>query len=136
MVWSDFIAKGVVRKVSVDMELSKSLVKMSNSRIEFLKKQIIADNSASILASEYYEALREVCEAIFAAKGFKVYSHEAITSFIKEILMDDNSAYIFDRYRKIRNSINYYGKQIGKEEARKASIEIPKLIEFFKSKYL
>ncbi len=136
MSWEYFIEKKVVRKATPDTELAKSLVEMSERRLVFLQKQEIDNSSASIVASEYYEAVREICEAILAVKGFKVYSHEAITSFLLEVLKDDYSAATFDRYRKIRNGINYYGKQIAKEEAEKASSEIRLLVKSLKSKYL
>ncbi len=136
MGWAYFVEKKVVRKATPDLELAKSLIKMSDARLQFLQKQEIDSSSASVIASEYYEAVREVCEAILAVRGFKVYSHEVITSFLSEILKDDYSSATFDRYRKIRNGINYYGKQIAREEAEKASSEIRQLIKSLKSKYL
>ena len=35
----------------------------------------------------------------------------------------------FDRYRRLRNGINYYGEDIDIETVKEAIIEIPKLIK-------
>ena len=42
----------------------------------------------------------------------------------------------FDRFRKIRNGINYYGKNITSEECKENIKEIIKLINMLKEKYL
>ena len=131
----DCLHEGKMRRSSPDIQLAKSMLSMSNLRLEFLNKQVIDDKNASILMSEYYEALREVFEAIMSIKGFKSYSHECITHFIKEILKEDVISEKFDRYRKIRNRINYYGKQVSKNETENASKEIKKIISILKNKY-
>lgn len=86
--------------------------------------------------SNYYEALREVVESICQLHGWNVYSHEALTSFLAEILREETIARKFDRFRKIRNGINYYGKRITAAESSENKKEILKLIETVKSKYL
>ncbi|MBI2580510.1 hypothetical protein HYV85_01745, partial [Candidatus Woesearchaeota archaeon] len=35
----------------------------------------------------------------------------------------------FDRYRRLRNGINYYGEGIDVETVKEAIIEIPELVE-------
>ena len=133
MFWQECLEKGFVRKSTPDKELAKSLLKMAETRLHFIKSIIIEQSNASIITGEAYEALREVCEALIATEGFKVYSHECITSFIKEISKDEYSAIIFDRYRRVRNAINYYGRQVSSEEARQAVAEISELITKLKT---
>src|SRR3989344_6276375 len=102
MNFQDFIDKGIVRKGSPDVSLAKSLITMSENHIETIKSIEVTDKTASTVMSDYYEALREIVEAICAVKGYKVYSHEAFTYFLKENgegLIADK----FDRFRKIRN---------------------------------
>ena len=55
---------------------------------------------------------------------------------ISDILNEKEIADAFDRYRKIRNSINYYGTPISLAETQKALVEIPKFIENLRKKYL
>ncbi|MCD6464368.1 hypothetical protein J7L02_02485, partial [Candidatus Woesearchaeota archaeon] len=55
-------------------------------------------------------------------------SHEAITHFISDVLKESAVALKFDRYRKLRNSINYYGQFVKIATVKNALIEIPKMI--------
>lgn len=136
MNFEDFIRKNLVRKASSDVELAKSLIAESGKILIVIKELNPNDTNATVLMRECYEAFRQICEAIAVHKGYKIYSHEAITSFIAEILNEKEIAEVFDRYRKIRNSINYYGTPISVEEVQKALVEIPKYIEVLKKKYL
>ena len=59
-----------------------------------------------------YDCLREVLEALAIKKGFKIYNHECFCAFLKNICNEFSFAESFDRFRKIRNKINYYGKKV------------------------
>ena len=83
----------------------------------------------------YYEALREIIEALASKEGYKVYSHEAFTAYFKQ-LKDYEFAEKFDRFRKIRNAANYYGKPVDIGEAKASAVEIMVLIKKIKEKYL
>ena len=48
--------------------------------------------------------------------------------FIEEILNEPKLSAKFDRYRKIRNGINYYGDDVSEETVKEALIEIPELM--------
>jgi len=135
MRFQDFIDEQKARKASPDKQLAKSLAKMSDRHIEVIKKLELTETSASTVMTTYYESLREIIEAIAAMRGYKVYSHEAFTYFLKEIgetSMSDK----FDRFRKIRNGINYYGKQIDKASAESSIRDIEEMITKLKEKFL
>ena len=136
MNFENFIRKNLVRKSVPDIELAKSLIIESNKILLVVNGLALNDTNSSVLMRECYEAFRQICEAIAVNKGYKIYSHEAITSFVGEILNEKEIAESFDRYRKIRNSINYYGTPVNIEEVKKALAEIPKFIEIIKKKYL
>ena len=76
-----------------------------------------------------YDALRILLEAIAIEKGFKIYNHECYTAFIREVLKESRLADEFDKFRRIRNAINYYAKQISNEEAETI---VPGMQEFIK----
>ncbi|MBI4164007.1 MAG: hypothetical protein HY512_04035 [Candidatus Aenigmarchaeota archaeon] len=135
MRFQDFIERGTVRKGERDIQLAKSLIKMSENQIKSMQSLGLTDVTASTIMATYYEALREIVEAICAKSGYKVYSHEAFTYFLKE-LGEDVIAEKFDRFRKIRNGINYYGKQIDKESVKTNKEDIVKIIGSLKSKFL
>jgi len=135
MNFNDFIDNKKVRKSEPDTPLAKSLIVMSENHIDTIKPIEVTDKTASIIMSDYYEALREIIEAICAIKGYKVYSHEAFTYFLKEN-NEDLVADKFDRFRKIRNSIHYYGKQANKDSVKEDKKEIEKIIKYLKEKFL
>ena len=69
-----------------------------------------------------YDALREALEALCILHGYKVTNHVCLRELLNKLETDfDYSS--FDRFRYIRNGINYYGKKVdfeqGKEIIRK-----------------
>lgn len=62
-------------------------------------------------------------------KGYKFISHEAIIYFIDEILAERKISLKFDKYRKIRNGINYYGDDVAPETVKEALKEIPEIVK-------
>jgi len=135
MKFEDFIKQGQARRASPDISLIKSLYKNTLNDLEYLKNQQINEISARKIVSNYYDCLRSILEAIASLNGFKIYQHEAFTFFLKE--KDEEIQSIkFDRFRKIRNKINYYGGDILKEEAKEISEEIKRLINYLIEKYL
>lgn len=132
---NDFIEKGQVKRADKDISLAKSLVSTAENDLIFLKNSEIDKYSARKIMTGYYDILRSILEAISILNGYKIYSHEAFTYFLKQI-NEDLIANKFDRLRKIRNGINYYGKDISVEEVKENAKEIIKLIEELKNKYL
>jgi len=66
---------------------------------------------------------------IFQKKGYKIYNHECYCAFLKEIAGKSDIGDEFNSFRKLRNSINYYGKDISAEEANPVLKDMSKLIE-------
>jgi len=135
MNFKDFINTKYVKKTLPDKALIKSLLETAESDILFLKKIVLDNNSARKVMTNYYDVLRSVLEAIASKFGYKIYSHEIFAQFLKHI----NEHFIaekFDRFRKIRNNINYYGKNISILEAKELVPEITRIIEILKKKYL
>ena len=130
MDWRECIKERIIKEIKEDQNLIKSTIKIAEAKIE----------SANILPEAYhiskiclfYDALRGFLEAISLKKGYKVYNHECYTSFIKEILNLSREADIFDRLRKIRNGINYYGQSVTDEEAKETIKNLLYLIKRFK----
>ena len=134
MRFDDFIKHGNVRKASLDIPLIKSLLTQSEKHIATAKTLIVNDTTKDTVLVTFYEALREVIEAIATKDGYKVYSHEAFTYLLRE-KGDAAIAERFDRYRKLRNGINYYGKEVPIEEVEFAAKEIMELVKDLREKY-
>ncbi len=135
MKFEDFIKQGTVRRASKDKALAESLIKSSKKDLEFLDSLKINENSSRKLMVNYYDVLRSILEAISAMRGYKIYSHEAFTYFLKEN-GEELLSIKFDRFRKIRNSINYYGKDISIDETKENIKEIKIMITKLIKKYL
>ena len=135
MRFEDFIEKGLVRKTSKDKSLVRALLQNSKKDIEFLNGLKINEKSVRKIMTNFYDVLRSILEAVSVIKGYKIYSHEAYIYFLKEI-KENLLAIKFDRFRRIRNSINYYGKDISIEETKENIYEIKKMINILIKKYL
>ena len=57
-------------------------------------------------------------EALAIKKGFKIYNHDCFSAFLDEICKNKSFSAEFDKFRRLRNQINYYGKDISVEEAK------------------
>ncbi|HUS50454.1 MAG TPA: hypothetical protein VMZ91_09835 [Candidatus Paceibacterota bacterium] len=134
--WKEYLKRGIIRKASIDKNLIKSLIELGEEGLEFFKNKEISERNSGIIFKNYYDSLREVCEAVAISKEYKIYQHEAITLFLREILEEEEISFKFDRFRVLRNSIHYYGKTISKEETIKAILDIKDIIKNLKFKYL
>ena len=108
---------------------------MVETNRKFLDKLKVNKMSARRLMCDYYETLKAIIEAIAALEGIKSYSHEAFTYYLKE-KNEEVISIKFDRLRKIRNGINYYGNSISAGEAKEIVEDIQRIICLLKEKYL
>ena len=134
--WNEYLSKGIIRRTSLDRNMIISLIRTAKEGIEFFEKDAVKDENARTLLKNYYDSLREICEAVALSKGYKIYQHEAITSFFKEVLKEEMISFKFDRFRILRNGIHYYGKDISKEETSKSIGDIKEIIKILTKKYL
>lgn len=134
MDFEKFIEEKKVIRCQKDVQKVKSLLKMSKNNLEFFKSIDLSKVSATVLLVNYYDSLRQILEAITLLEGYKVLSHEAYTYYLKKI--NENSiAEKFDRFRKLRNGANYYGKEVDIDVSENAIKEISKIILVLKEKY-
>ena len=133
MDWKECNNKRLVKKISVDVNLIGSLKLSSGKRLESANRLELDDTTATSIVSLSYEALRELLEALSIKNGFKIYNHECYCAFLKEIVSEENLALLFDKFRKIRNGINYYGKDLSPEDAKDLRTEIINLVKEVKA---
>jgi len=136
MDFNECIKKRIAKEVKEDKELIASLIKTSKNKLDSEKKLELSKVTSGSKISLLYDSLREILEALAIKNGYKIYNHECYTYFLKEILNESIKGAEFDELRKIRNSINYYAKDISVEEAidvleriRKLRVEIIKLLK-------
>lgn len=133
MDWEECNKKDLVKEVKADKNLANSLIKSSEKKLKTQSLLDLNETTATSKISLSYEALRELLEALAISNGFKIYNHECYCAFLKEILKKNDLGREFDNFRKLRNAINYYGKDISKEEAKEIIENIIKLIEKVKN---
>ncbi|HLC87193.1 MAG TPA: hypothetical protein VJH65_02885 [Candidatus Nanoarchaeia archaeon] len=129
MNFENSLFEGKVKKAIPNKIRASSLLKSSAQAIETAKIIKLNPNTLKSVIRELYEGLREYCEAIGYLSGYKFLDHESITYFLKDILKEESLSKKFDRYRKLRNGINYYGEDIDTETIKEAIIEIPDIIK-------
>ena len=107
----DCYRKNYIKKARIDKELIQSLIEMSNIKKSAVNSAKIDKMNISAYVSMAYDSLREVLEALCISKEYKVVSHLCLGEQLKSLIsnFDFNS---FDRFRYIRNGINYYGTKV------------------------
>lgn len=109
--------KGLIRRTKIDRELIFSLIEMAGIKEIAVNTAKINEINISAYVSLAYDSLREILEALCISKGYKVTSHFCTGELLKT-LVKDFEYNEFDRFRYIRNSINYYGTKINFEQGK------------------
>ena len=135
---NECLRSGMVKKTMVDEDLIKSLIKLSNTKEKIINNSQMEGEGASVYVSLAYDSLREVLEAFCILHSYKVLSHICMGELLKT-LMPDFDYDRFNRYRWIRNSINYYGKIVDAKQGKELITKIlemkRKTIETYLKKY-
>lgn len=129
MNWEECRMKKLVKETKEDISLIKSLIEQSNKKIITDNFSPLNKDTVSTKFCNNYDSLREILEALALQKGFKIYNHECFSGFLKDILKMEKESFDFDKIRKIRNSVNYYGQDISILEGKEWIKEIKNLKE-------
>lgn len=128
MDWKECKDSRLAKSIKPDINLAKSLIKSAEKRLKSQELLELNETTSESKVSLSYDALRELLEALAILKGFKIYNHECYCAFLKEIMKESVLGDLFDKQRKIRNSINYYGDEITVDEARAVLGQMTELI--------
>lgn len=133
MTFAEYMKQGKVILGEPDPQKAKALFKMAENNYQTAASIPVTDLSASSIFSLLYESLREVVEALCLKEGYKVYSHEALTAYLEEH-GEEAAAAVFDRYRRLRNGIHYYGRPTTKEVVEEAKKQVLQLSQHLRRK--
>ncbi|MBI4739847.1 hypothetical protein HY772_10030 [Candidatus Woesearchaeota archaeon] len=136
MDWKACEKGGLVKGVKIDKNLVTSLIKGASRKLKTQALLGLDADTATSKVSLTYEALREILEAIALSQGYKIYNHECYAAFLREILGESALAGKFNDFRKIRNDVNYYGKDLNVEEAESVLKGMQSLIEAIKKRFI
>jgi hypothetical protein len=132
MDWRECLRNRTAKDVNPDRNLIISARKIAAIKIE--SADSLPEHLFIGKITLLYDALREYLDCIALENGFKIYNHECYSAFLKEVLRMSREADIFDSLRKTRNGINYYGKDVSEEDAKRTINDLMLLIEKFKNK--
>ncbi|MBM3303991.1 MAG: hypothetical protein FJY76_02750 [Candidatus Aenigmarchaeota archaeon] len=118
MTWDECIRDGWAKASFRDVQRAKSLIGVSSRREKFVKRSVVDDVSAISLFCDMYESLLGLCQAMAFMEGFNILNHVCVTSFLEKQGLPD-IARDFDRFRKLRNGLNYYGRLLDANFVRK-----------------
>jgi len=127
--------KNFIKKTRADLGLIKSLIEMSKIKENSVKEAKISEINISAYVSMAYDSLREVLEALGISRGYKVTSHICLGELLKSLIHEFDFV-SFDRFRYIRNGINYYGTKIDYEQGKKIITKMFKMKSNIIKKYL
>ncbi|HIG98580.1 TPA: HEPN domain-containing protein [Candidatus Woesearchaeota archaeon] len=114
-----FVSKGEVKKQSPDNNLALATFRNGEERLS-LAKNLQQMAKAKYVLENAYESMREAADSILFKEGFKSFSHEASIVYLLKKGFSESDLAEFDRFRKIRNGIKYYGGDCDKPDAEAA----------------
>ncbi|OYT32193.1 hypothetical protein B6U93_02415 [Candidatus Woesearchaeota archaeon ex4484_78] len=125
----------MIIKISPDKEKAKSMMRLAENRINFIRS-ITDPEFATIIAENYYEIIKELASAILLLDGFK-----AIGEFAHKELFEKLSEYneiegfeinLMNDLRIKRNKSCYEGKKIEYSYIENKSKDLKKIIKKLK----
>ena len=122
-----------IKKVKPDNEKINSIIKMCGIRLKVLKQIKIDQETASVIASDYYEVIKELLTALLLKNGLKSDNHECLISFFKQNFPEyEYEANIIHQLKNIRNRVSYDGIFVKKEYIETNKLEFEHIIELIK----
>jgi hypothetical protein len=134
-LFEEFLKEEIVKKVSINKERSKSMIKESERKMLSLKEQLEKIGIKNENANDYVEYCYDIILYLIRAKLYlEGYSasgmgaHEAEVSFLRNLGFSGKEVQLMDQMRYFRNGILYYGTSLDKEYA-------DKVVEFTRKAY-
>lgn len=119
-----------IRNVEKDDDKIRSIVKMTSTELKIISDININNETASKLAKDYYEIIKELLTALLLSHGLKSSNHECLISFFKEHYpVYEYETGIIHELKNIRNRISYDGFFVEKEYINKNKMEFGHIIE-------
>lgn len=132
MDWKECKIKKLVKETRPDNKFLESLRVQSEKKLKTAKRLETDEVTASTKFCDFYDSVRILLEAVALKNSLKIYNHECYKGFLGEVLGLTDVSLKFDKLRKIRNGINYYGEDLSPLDANNfisTLIEIRKQLE-------
>lgn len=132
MDWKECTYKSIAKEVNQNENLIHSLLNSAEKKLD--AEMHLPNTLSEPKICLVYDALRSILEALALRNGFKIYNHECYTPFLKEVLNESRLGDKFNEFRKLRNAINYYGKDVDENESKEVIKDMKELIEVVQKK--
>lgn len=127
------IDEGIIIIVPANKARARNLFRTAQDSFDTISQLSVNEKSAKTIIRDLYECLRQFAQAKGYEKGYSFQNHAAIQHFLDEVLGLARAARQFDRFRKLRNGINYYGDSVSVETANDALESIPQMMNEIKN---
>ncbi len=123
-----------IRNVEIDKEKIKSIIEITNSRLEFIKKIEIKKDNSSFIVEGFYEIIKELLVALLLSKGLRSKNHQCLISYFYFNYPEyEPEAHLISQMSYLRNRLDYYGEAIDLEFYNKNKKEFINIINTIKS---
>ena len=129
MPWNTCI-KEHIKKIEKDTGKISSIIKMSNIRLRVTEQIVLDDETASIIAMDYYEVIKELLTALMLCDGMKSDNHECLISHFRHRYPDkEYEAKTIHQLKNVRNRISYDGASVDRSYIEINKFEFRHIIE-------
>ncbi len=105
-----WIKTKIIRNRQKDIEKIKSMMNSSEINARVTKNIKLNEDSATLIFREIYESIRQLGDAKWWILGYEPNNHEISLEALKELdIKDKIKLNSLERFKKIRNDINYRG---------------------------
>jgi len=132
MNWQKCLEEHII-KVNTDTEKIKSIIRMCDIRLKIVKQIKINQETASVIAYDYYEIIKELLTSLLLKNGLKSDNHECLISFFKQNFPKYGyEANIIHQLKDVRNRVSYDGIFVKKEYVETNKLEFQHIIDLLK----
>ena len=126
--------KEFIREVEKDSEKIKSIIKMTDIELRIISNIEVNKDTASKLAKDYYEIIKELLTALLLSRGLKSSNHECLISFFKANFAEhEYEAKLIHELKNIRNRVSYDGYFVDEDYITKNKLEFNQIIKLLKN---
>jgi len=119
-----------IRNAQVDKEKIESIKRMCSIRQKIIPQIRIDDDTASVIATDYYEIIKELLIALMLKNKMKSDNHECLIAFFKHKFpkyeYEANAIY---QLKEVRNRVSYDGVFVKKEYVLMNRLEFENIIK-------
>ncbi len=128
MGWEE-CSEGHIKLVEKDPEKIESLRMMCRARLKAILMIQLDDETASIIAVDYYEVIKELLVALLLKDGLKSDNHECLISYFRRQYPTlEYEATVIHQLKYYRNRASYEGVFIQKDYIERNKSEFDSII--------